>query len=130
MFPLETDSRAVALAVATALDAITAADGVVFSSLDVLDVLTVIRYESAGDPKAINNEDINAKEGHPSQGLMQVIPTTFAQFALPAYSTDITDPVSNIVAAVRYALRRYGSLQRIPGIVKLAAASQGQYCGY
>lgn len=37
----------------------------------------VAKAESGFNPNAINNYDINAKEGHPSQGLFQFIPTTF-----------------------------------------------------
>lgn len=129
-FPMKTDGLSIANAAMTALGLITQADGVQFSTYDLFDVLTIIRWESAGDPKAEDLEDINAKEGHPSQGLMQCIPSTFQAFALPGYSSDITDPVSNIAACVRYALKTYGSLQNVPGCAKLAAATKGVYVGY
>ncbi len=65
--------------------------------------------ESGGNANAINLWDSNAKAGHPSQGLMQVIPSTFAAYAGPYRGRGILDPLANIYAAVNYALSRYGS---------------------
>jgi phage-related protein len=64
--------------------------------------------ESGGNPRAINLWDSNAQAGIPSQGLMQVIPPTFAAYAGPYRSRGIMDPLANIYAAVAYALSRYG----------------------
>jgi SLT domain-containing protein len=58
---------------------------------------------------------------------MQTIPSTFRHYALPGH-TQILDPVDNIVAGVRYAVRRYGSVSNVPG-VKAVAAGHG-YVGY
>lgn len=68
--------------------------------------------ESSGNPNAINNWDINARNGVPSKGLMQVIDPTFRSYALPGYNKNIYDPLSNILASLRYAMARYGSLDR------------------
>lgn len=68
--------------------------------------------ESGGNPMAINLWDINAKRGIPSKGLMQVIDPTFRAYAHPQYNKNIYDPLSNILASIRYALARYGSLAR------------------
>jgi SLT domain-containing protein/phage-related protein len=65
--------------------------------------------ESGGNPRAINLWDSNAKAGIPSQGLMQVIPPTFAAYAGPYRGRGIMDPLANIYAAVAYAISRYGS---------------------
>ncbi|MCM6932025.1 transglycosylase SLT domain-containing protein [Enterococcus italicus] len=73
-------------------------------------LLYQMQTESGGNPSAINNWDINAKNGVPSQGLMQVIPPTFAAYARPGYNRNILDPLSNILASIRYTLSRYGSL--------------------
>ena len=73
-------------------------------------VLRRMNQESGGNPNAINRWDINAKNGVPSQGLMQVIPPTFAAYRMPGLSGNIRDPLANIVASMRYALSRYGSL--------------------
>jgi len=76
-------------------------------------VLRRMNQESGGNPNAINNWDSNAKAGHPSQGLMQTIPGTFAAYAGPYLARGITDPLANIYAGVNYALHRYGSLSAL-----------------
>ena len=73
-------------------------------------VLRRMNQESSGNPRAINNWDSNAKRGTPSKGLMQVIDPTFRANAYPGYSSDIWDPMSNILASMRYAKKRYGNL--------------------
>ena len=78
------------------------------SNLDLL--LYQMQTESGGNPKAINKWDINAIKGTPSKGLMQVIDPTFRTYAYPGYDKDIYDPLSNILASIRYTLARYGSL--------------------
>ncbi|MEU7832124.1 MULTISPECIES: WXG100 family type VII secretion target [unclassified Nonomuraea] len=78
-------------------------------------IWTIIYHESGGNPSAINNWDINAKNGVPSQGLMQTIPPTFDHNSLPGYK-QILEPVDNIIAGVLYTYDRYGSLANHPGI--------------
>lgn len=80
------------------------------SNLDRL--LYQMQTESGGNAKAINMWDINAKRGTPSKGLMQVIDPTFKSYAMPGYNSDIYDPMSNILASIRYAVSRYGSLEK------------------
>lgn len=75
-------------------------------------VLMQMRTESSGNPKAINLWDSNAKRGTPSKGLMQVIGPTFRAYAMKGYASNIYDPLSNIIASIRYALANYGSLRR------------------
>jgi hypothetical protein len=72
-----------------------------------------ILRESSGDPKAINNWDINAQNGIPSKGLLQVIPPTFKAYHVKGTSYDIYNPVSNIVAAANYAADKYGSMDNV-----------------
>ncbi|MEU0220670.1 transglycosylase SLT domain-containing protein, partial [Streptomyces sp. NPDC006265] len=69
--------------------------------------------ESSGNPKAINNWDINAINGIPSKGLLQVIPPTFKHWHVPGTSWDIYDPVANITAACNYAADKYGSMDNV-----------------
>lgn len=83
-----------------------------YSTANLNALLNQMRTESNGNPSAINNWDINAKNGVPSQGLMQVIPPTFRAYARKGFNTNITDPLSNILASIRYTLARYGSLTR------------------
>ncbi|KFF31645.1 phage tail tape measure protein [Bifidobacterium bombi] len=76
-------------------------------------VLRRMNQESGGNPNAINNWDSNAKAGMPSQGLMQVIPPTFAAYAGPFAGHPITEPLANIYAGLNYAIHRYGSLSAL-----------------
>ena len=66
-----------------------------------------IDVESGGNPNAINLTDSNAAAGHPSQGLMQTIPGTFAAYAGALAGRGITDPLANIFAAIMYTRARY-----------------------
>ncbi|MEU6671083.1 transglycosylase SLT domain-containing protein [Streptomyces sp. NPDC046727] len=72
-----------------------------------------IMRESSGNPMAINNWDINAINGIPSKGLLQVIPPTFNAYHVPGTSWNIYDPVANITAAANYAADRYGSIDNV-----------------
>lgn len=81
-----------------------------YSTANLNALLNQMRTESNGDPRAINNWDINAKNGTPSKGLMQVIDPTFRAYAMPGHNSNIYDPLSNILASIRYAVSRYGSL--------------------
>ena len=74
-----------------------------------------IMRESSGNPKAINLWDINAQNGIPSKGLLQVIPPTFEAYHVPGTSKNIYDPVANITAACNYAADRYGSIDNVFG---------------
>ncbi|MEU2680374.1 transglycosylase SLT domain-containing protein [Streptomyces sp. NPDC007107] len=71
--------------------------------------------ESAGNPQAINNWDINAINGVPSKGLLQVIDPTFQAYHVPGTSMDSYDPVANITAACNYAADKYGSIDNVFG---------------
>ncbi|NTJ83816.1 tape measure protein [Enterococcus faecium] len=82
-----------------------------YSTANLNALLNQMRTESNGNPRAINNWDINAMKGTPSKGLLQVIDPTFRQYAMPGFNNNIYDPLSNILASIRYALSRYGSLR-------------------
>ncbi|MFC7966863.1 peptidoglycan DD-metalloendopeptidase family protein [Streptomyces cinereoruber] len=75
-----------------------------------------MNQESGGNPNAVNNWDINAKNGMPSVGLMQVIRPTFDAYAGhmrnvgPKLHGVSTNPLANIFASMNYAKDRYGSL--------------------
>lgn len=75
--------------------------------------LSLLCAESGGNPNAINNTDINAQNGIPSQGLMQVIPPTFTANHVAGTSNNILDPLANMAAAARYIMNRYGGV--VPG---------------
>ena len=80
------------------------------SNLNAL--LTQMKHESGGNARAINLWDSNAKKGIPSKGLMQVIDPTFRSYAMAPYNKDIYDPLSNMIASIRYTVSRYGSLYK------------------
>lgn len=98
-------------------------DGWIRESLDILKKHDIpasydgihrnIMRESSGNPKAINNWDINAINGIPSKGLLQVIPPTFKAYHVPGTSWDIYNPVANITAACNYAADKYGSMDNV-----------------
>ncbi|MEU2960649.1 transglycosylase SLT domain-containing protein [Streptomyces albidoflavus] len=72
-----------------------------------------IMRESSGNPNAINNWDINAINGVPSKGLLQVIQPTFDAYHVAGTKHDLYDPVANITAAANYAADRYGTIDNV-----------------
>lgn len=88
---------------------------------------TIAMKESSGNPTLVNRWDSNARAGHPSQGLMQFIPTTFAAYSKKGFK-DITNPVHQVVAAINYLNRRYGGIYNHPGLKSMARG--GPYIGY
>lgn len=98
--------------------------GVPDSKMNAADIAEIIHHESRGNPNAINTWDPNAAAGTPSKGLMQTIDPTFTAHKLPGHD-DIYNPVDNIIAGVRYAISRYGSVSNVPGLV-----SKDGYVGY
>ncbi|MEU9118978.1 transglycosylase SLT domain-containing protein [Streptomyces sp. NPDC048506] len=72
-----------------------------------------IMRESSGNPNAVNDWDINAINGIPSKGLLQVIQPTFDRFHVSGTADNLVDPVANITAAANYAADRYGSIDNV-----------------
>ncbi|MBB5777294.1 transglycosylase SLT domain-containing protein [Nonomuraea jabiensis] len=102
-------------------------NGVPASKMNASDIWMIIQHESGGNPNAINNWDSNAANGTPSKGLMQTIDPTFNSYSLAGHK-NIYDPVDNIIAGVRYAISRYGSVSNVPGVVN---SKRGlDYVGY
>ena len=62
-------------------------------------LLRQIQTESGGREVITNNWDSNAKAGHPSQGLLQFIPSTFNTWAVGKYR-DINKGFDQILAAI------------------------------
>jgi len=88
---------------------------------------TIAMNESTGDVNSINLWDSNAKAGHPSQGLFQTIPSTFAEFKVSGHD-NINNGLDNSLAAIRYMISRYGSISNVPGLKALSAGQR--YQGY
>ncbi|MEC2308621.1 transglycosylase SLT domain-containing protein [Bacillus atrophaeus] len=99
--------------------------GVPFSWVPGL--ITIAMKESGGNPNAINLTDSNAKAGHPSQGLMQTIPSTFSAHAFPGHN-NMLNPVDSVLAAINYIKGRYGDIANHPGLKSMARG--GPYVGY
>jgi hypothetical protein len=106
---------------------ILAQHGVPYSKMNAKDLNIIIQHESSGNPNAENLWDSNAAAGHPSIGLMQTIGPTFDAYKLPGHG-NIRNPIDNIIAGVRYAISRYGSISNVPGVVDVHAG--GAYVGY
>ena len=54
---------------------------------DINKIVSMIQGESGGNAKVRQQiDDINSRAGHPAQGLLQFIPTTFAAFAAPGHT--------------------------------------------
>jgi hypothetical protein len=80
--------------------------------------LRQIQTESGGNLNAVNLTDSNAQAGHPSVGLLQLIPGTFHAYAGPYVNTPplvnfgggtvSENPMAQIYAAIHYAAARYG----------------------
>ncbi|MGW3116000.1 transglycosylase SLT domain-containing protein [Streptomyces sp. NPDC001107] len=98
-------------------------DGWIRNALDIMQAKGIpgsynglyrnIMRESSGNPNAINDWDINAINGIPSKGLLQVIPPTFNAYHVNGTSWNIYDPVANITAAANYAADKYGSIDNV-----------------
>ncbi|MEE1737509.1 transglycosylase SLT domain-containing protein [Streptomyces sp. BE147] len=72
-----------------------------------------IMRESTGNPNAINGWDINAQNGVPSIGLLQIIKPTFDAYHVSGTPHSQYDPVANITAAANYAADKYGSIDNV-----------------
>ncbi|GGX43879.1 transglycosylase SLT domain-containing protein [Streptomyces noursei] len=98
-------------------------DGWIRQSLDIMQSKGIpgsyeglhrnIMRESSGNPEAVNDWDVNARNGIPSKGLLQVIQPTFDTYHVSGTAHDLTDPVANITAAANYAAHRYGSIDNV-----------------
>ncbi|MFS8204611.1 transglycosylase SLT domain-containing protein [Streptomyces sp. CWNU-52B] len=98
-------------------------DGWIRQSLDIMKKHNIpgtyeglhrnIIRESSGNPNAINGWDINAINGVPSIGLLQVIKPTFDAYHVAGTVKSQYNPVANITAAANYAADRYGSIDNV-----------------
>lgn len=73
-------------------------------------IVYTMNRESGGNPRSENTTDSNARAGHPSRGLMELIPENFAQYHVAGTANNVFDPVANVAAAVRYMIARYGHI--------------------
>ena len=72
-------------------------------------MIAQIQSESGGNPSILQGvQDVNSG-GNEAQGLLQIIPGTFAAHRDPSLPNDRTHPLANMVAALRYYKSRYGN---------------------
>ncbi|MBO0915285.1 transglycosylase SLT domain-containing protein [Streptomyces laculatispora] len=72
-----------------------------------------IMRESSGNPNALNDWDVNAVNGVPSIGLLQIIKPTFDAYHVGGTPHTQYDPVANITASANYAADKYGSIDNV-----------------
>lgn len=82
--------------------------------------------ESSGNPGSVNNWDINAQHGDPSEGLLQTTLSTFASYMVPGHG-NILNPVDNTAAAIRYIIARYGHGNAAAGLAFMLANGGNAY---
>lgn len=70
---------------------------VAISGADISHIMNVIKHESGGNARAVNNWDVNAKNGDPSKGILQFISSTFRKYAVAGH-TDIYSPFDQLLA--------------------------------
>lgn len=79
------------------------------------DLVQIAQHESSFEPGAVNPTGIDPNTGALKQngehatGLMQTLPSTFNQYKVNGYN-DITNPLDNMLAAIQYMMKRYGSI--------------------
>ena len=88
---------------------------------------TIAFHESSYNPAAANLTAAGGNLAKAPQGLMQMLPSTFAAHVQPGH-TNILDPVDNLMAAIDYIRRRYGDPSSTPGLRALARGDR--YVGY
>lgn len=88
---------------------------------------TIAHHESSFNPAAANLAAAGGNLAKAPQGLMQMLPSTFAAHARPGHG-NILDPVDNLMAAIDYIRRRYGDPSSTPGLRALARGDR--YVGY
>jgi hypothetical protein len=89
--------------------------------------LRQIQTESGGNLNAVNRTDSNALAGHPSVGLLQLIPSTFAAFSGPYRNTPplvnygggvvSENAMAQIYTAIKYADIKYGGAQGMAAVI-------------
>ncbi|MBP7861024.1 transglycosylase SLT domain-containing protein [bacterium] len=87
----------------------------------------IIQKESSWDPNVVNRWDSNWRRGTPSMGLIQTIEPTFKTNKMEGFD-DILNPLHNMIAGIRYAVKRYGDLLNVPGLRSMR--NGGAYKGY
>ena len=88
---------------------------------------SIAHHESSFNPAAANLAAAGGNLAKAPQGLMQMLPSTFAAHVQPGHG-NILDPVDNLMAAIDYIRDRYGDPASTPGLKALARGER--YRGY
>lgn len=83
-------------------------------------MMRLAKRESNFDPNAVNNWDINARNGNPSRGMFQIIKTTFDGSKTKGRN-NYKNPVDQAVAVLNYINKRYSPHYGFNGAFKRAA---------
>lgn len=91
-------------------------------------MMWLVEAESGGDPTSKSKTPVhywgkNDPRVTYAEGLCQMMPPTFAAYALPGHN-NIDNPVDNAIASIRYIERNYKTVDNIPNI------GTSQYGGY
>ncbi|MCO6218758.1 phage tail tape measure protein, partial [Staphylococcus epidermidis] len=70
-------------------------------------MMRVAKRESNYQAGAVNDWDINAKNGTPSKGMFQMIEPSFKKFAMRGHG-NILNPVDEAISAMKYIVWKYG----------------------
>lgn len=101
--------------------------GVAATPGNISTIVYTMSRESGGNPRSENTTDSNARAGHPSRGLMELIPENFKKYHQPGTSNNVFDPVANVAAAVRYMIARYGHIVGKSPYAKGGMVPSGRY---
>lgn len=75
-----------------------------------------VQSESGGNPNIVQQiTDVNSRAGNRAQGLLQVIPPTFAAYRSKLLPNNPFHPLANAYAAMNYAKNRYSDLEAVIG---------------
>lgn len=83
-------------------------------------MMRLAKRESNFDPNAVNNWDINARNGNPSRGMFQMIKTTFDASKTKGRN-NYKNPIDQAVAVLNYINKRYSGSYGFKGAFKRAA---------
>ena len=92
----------------------------------VSDAVGAIQYimkgESGGNPRAINNYDVNWRNGNPSIGLMQLTMSNMRHYTPPQLRprtwtrADYENPLIQLTSAINYMKERYGGIMQAQAV--------------
>lgn len=108
------------------------ADGLPPTEDAINKIVYTMSHESSGNPRSENTTDSNAQAGHPSRGLMELIPENFEQYRNKSLPDDVFNPVANVAAAIHYMIARYGQIVGMSpyergGMVDTSGFRSGRY---